>query len=493
MSALDPWLGNFIAGCFTRPPAGASFQSHDPATARGDVVFEAMSDPTAVDAAVSAAEQAWQAWRRLGFDGRLAALERVRALLPAHAERLAEAITNEMGKPIAEARAEVGLLGNKIDEMRRIVPHELGPAVAGAPGEQRFAPLGPTAIVGPFNFPLHLVHTHLVPVLLTGNTVIAKPSELTPLAGQRYAELFAAAELPAGVFNLVQGTGDVGGTLVAHPRVRCVVFTGGIDTGRRIRLATFDQPWKKLCLELGGKNPAIVLDDADLDQAVRELLLGALLTTGQRCTATSRVIATPGIADALRDALTDALGRIRPGDPRRDTTFLGPLASHSARARYLARLTAAKAEAAEVILDGESQPDGAFVTPSLLRAAGTESFLTEELFGPSLAFEVARDEADALDRIAGGPFGLSASVFSADPTAFERFVDQAPFGILNWNRSTNGASGALPFGGLGASGNFNPGGSMAPRLATVPTAVMRQPLGARTANTQLDAALRGTL
>ncbi len=301
---------------------------------------------------------------------------------------------------------------------------------------------------------------------------------------------FDDAGFPAGVFNLVHGLGDAGAALVTHPDVTGVVFTGSYQTGRRIRQATFDQPFKKVCLELGGNNPAVVLDDADLDQAVREILLGALLTAGQRCTATSRVVATPGIADALEDRLAAAFRGARPGDPSDPATFFGPLASEDARRRFLDALAVAREEGAVPVVEGESLPGGAFVSPALYRVSGSEPALREEVFGPFIAFERAADEEDALARAAQNPYGLSASLFSARESALEAFYDQVRVGVVNFNRSTNGASGLLPFGGVGRSGNWRPAGSEAARLCTWPVAVMRADHGAHTAHAGLDALLQ---
>jgi succinylglutamic semialdehyde dehydrogenase len=371
--------------------------------------------------------------------------------------------------------------------------HELPPAPSGAPGEQRFHPLGVVGIIGPYNFPLHLVNTHLVPALVTGNCVVVKPSEVTPLAAQRYAGWFADPEvgLPPGVFNLVHGLGEVGAALVDAEAVNGLVFTGSYDTGRRIRQATFDRPWKKVCLELGGKNPAVVLDDADLEQAVREISLGALLTTGQRCTATSRVVATPGIADALRRRLVEVFERVTPGAPTAPETFMGPLATRAAHARFVAACARARAEGLEPLVESRTLPGGAYVTPALYGAHGDEPSVRDELFGPHVAFEVACDESDAFARAAASPYGLSASLFSARTESFERFYDEVPAGVLNFNRSTNGASGLLPFGGIGMSGNWHAAGSAAPRLATYPVAVMAVATGLRTPNPQLDPFLSG--
>lgn len=492
------FLGNYVNGQFEGPEGasspGSRFRSENPATL--ETVCEAFGDPDSVARAVDAAHTAWPSWRRLSVAERAAALQRVALAVPEHAPGIAEMITAEMGKVHSEALIEAKSVAQKLQDTIALYPHELAGAAPGAPGEQRHRPVGVVAIIGPFNFPVHLINTHLLPALLAGNTVVAKVSELTPLTGQRYAALFHAAGLPPGVFNLVQGGGPVGHALVTHPSVRGVIFTGSYNTARRIRQALFDMPEKKLALELGGKNPVVVLDDvgadtARLDHAVREILLGALFTAGQRCTATSRVIATPGVAPALRERLAAAFRAIRPGDPTLAETFLGPLASQTATRHFLKGLEAAKADGARVLVESEHL-GACFVTPSLYEVTGHESIVHEELFGPNVAFELATDESDAFRRAANSRFGLSAAIFTESKDAFEAFVDAVPTGVVNWNRSTNGASGLLPFGGIGMSGNYWPGGSGSLRMGTYPVAVMQIPSTQRTPNAALDAALAGT-
>lgn len=480
----DGFRGDYIDGQFIEAE-GERFTSRNPAT--GAEVCEAVAVTGAVDAAIDAARAAAKAWRRSALGDRIAALQKVRARVPDHIEGIAAAITAEMGKPIAEARTEAASIASKIDGVIGQLHHALPTAAPGAPGEQRFQALGVVGIIGPFNFPVHLCNTHVIPTLLAGNAVVVKPSELTPLAGQRYAELFHDAGFTPGVFNMVHGLGATGAALAGHAELDGLVFTGSYATGRRIRQATFDQPHKKVSLELGGRNPAVVLDDADLDQAVREILLGALLTTGQRCTATSRVIATPGIADALLKRLTAAFARIRPGDPTDEATLMGPLASVEARDRFLATLAEARGGSVEVLVESEAG-EHAFVTPSLYRVSGDEAYLHDELFGPHIDFEVAADDDDAFAR-ACSPYGLSASLFTHRSHLVDEFRDVVRAGVINLNRSTNGASGLLPFGGTGMSGNWQAAGSEAPRLTTFPVAVMTEAHGKRTENTQLDAAL----
>ncbi|MEE2789256.1 MAG: aldehyde dehydrogenase family protein [Myxococcota bacterium] len=483
--------GDFIDGGFRAAGDGRPFVSENPAV-DNRCIMVAHETAGRVDEAVSSATRAAPGWRRAPLSQRIDALRAVQAKVPDHAERIAEAITLEMGKPIAEARVEARSIAGKIDGVIAQLNHELPEAPPSAPGEQRFHALGVVGIIGPFNFPVHLLNTHVIPALLTGNAVVINPSERTPLSGQRYMTLFEDAGFPPGVLNCVFGTGHTGAEIVNHPGTQGIVFTGSYSTGRAIRQATFDMPFKKVSLELGGKNPAVVLDDADLNQAVREIILGALLTTGQRCTATSRVIATKGIASALRTRLVDAFQRIEPGDPMDLNTFMGPLASATSLETFLTHLSEARSHGARVLVESRRGASGAFVTPGMYEVGGDETFLQAELFGPHIAFEVAESSSDAFSRAANTPFGLSAALFSRSAEALEDFYDEVRAGVINFNRSTNGASGLLPFGGTGMSGNWRPAGSCAPRLSTYPVAFMKVDYGHVTAHGALERQLAET-
>ncbi len=484
MGIIVESLGDYINGEFIRS-GGEEFSSFNPAKS-GVKVAQMFEQSGSVDRAVSAARSALKTWRRGGLERRIEALRAVADLVPQHQERIAEAISLEMGKPISEARIEAGSIKSKIEGVINQLPSTLPAAPSGAPGEQRFHSLGVIGVIGPFNFPIHLLNTHIIPALLTGNTVIAKPSEVTPLCGQRYAELFHAARFPEGVLNIIQGRGVIGAELSAHQDVNGVIFTGSYETGRKIRQATFDQPHKKVCLELGGKNPAVILDDADLEQATREILLGALLTSGQRCTATSRVIVTAGIANELKTNLINAFKRIRPLNPLDEDCFMGPLANEASRDRFMKLLQQAKEQGAEPWVESECISGGAFVTPSIYGVRGDEPYLKHELFGPHISMQIVDDDRAALQAAANNQYGLSASLFTQREEMFESFYDEVPAGVLNWNRSTNGASGLLPFGGIGKSGNWHAAGSEGPRLSTYPVAVMSVPYGQVTANHSLE-------
>ncbi|HEY6881296.1 MAG TPA: aldehyde dehydrogenase family protein, partial [Polyangiales bacterium] len=338
------------------------------------------------------------------------------------------------------------------------------------------------AVVGPFNFPLHLVHGHVVPALLMGNTVVLKPSELTPSVGQLYAECFEAAGFAGGVFNLVQGAGGAGAKLSAHPDVDVVMFTGSYAVGQAIKRATLEQPHKLLALELGGHNPALVLADADLDKAVHDVMWGAFVTCGQRCSGTAVALVERALYPAFLARLTEKLTGLRVGDPLEPGVFMGPLISAPARERYLAQLAAAEAAGATCVATGQplaALPDGAYVRPTVhvLEQPRGIAYEREELFGPDLAVMPVDDLDHAITRANESPYGLSVSLFSEREEAFSYAASRLRYGCVNFNTPTCGASARLPFGGLRHSGNHRPAALFSTLYASYPVASLR---GART-------------
>ncbi len=275
--ASDKDRGNLIGGTWVTGN-GAERTSHNPAR-DGEVVWRGhAADAAQAEQAIAAAHGAFAAWAARGYEGRRAILERLADVAAERTEELAQAITAEMGKPIREARGEAGSLPGKLRASIAAWENLPNVALAGAPGRALWRPHGVMAVIGPSNYPIHLMHTHVAPALLAGNTVVCKPSRVTPMSGQIYAEIMASIGLPEGVFNLLVGTREVGGVLVRHEDVHAIAFTGSWGGGRRIAEACLDQPRKLLALEMGGKNVAVVLDDAHLGQTVHELVLGATLT-----------------------------------------------------------------------------------------------------------------------------------------------------------------------------------------------------------------------
>ncbi len=474
----------YIAGQWVRGE-GAVFETHDPARDGAVVGAYAEATPVQVDAAVAMAREAFEAWAVLEPAQRWARLEplveRVQGPL---GERLALAITREMGKPLREARAEVRALGAKLGAARASLERLPDLALEGAPGRAAWLPHGVVAVVGPFNYPAHLLNTHVLPALLAGNCVIAKPSEITAGAGVLYGELLAGLDLPPGVFGLLTGRGRTAAALVAHRGVDAVAFTGSWATGRRILEACIEMPSKLLALEMGGRNIAVVLDDAHLDQAVHEVVLGCVLTTGQRCTATSRVLVHRAVAPAFVERLARAFEALEPGDPMDEATLFGPLATKASLARYAAFLDGVeRCDEVDTLVPVRTLPGGAWVRPSLHRVgrapagSAAATYLDTELFGPDVAVQVVEDDDEAIAWCRRSVYRFSLAVFTAKRARFENFVRRCAWGLYNWNRSTNNASGLLPFGGLGRSGNHRPAGSASGLYCARSAAVLEQPWG----------------
>jgi succinylglutamic semialdehyde dehydrogenase len=332
------------------------------------------------------------------------------------------------------------------------------------------------AVLGPFNFPGHLVHGHVVPALATGNCVVVKPSEQTPATGQLYAELAQRAGFPAGVVNVVQGDGSIGAALAAHRGLDGVLFTGSWGVGRQILAANLDQPWKLVALEMGGKNGVLVCADADLDAAAVAIAFGACVTTGQRCSATSRVFAAREIADALCERLARLFRGIEIGHSSNNRVFMGPLVSRAARERHARVLALAASDGAEMLAGGgpcEGPRPGHYVQPSLhrLRAHDRQSrYQSDEHFLPD-AFVLAVDSVDeGLALLDATDYGLVASVFTRERATYERAARTLRVGALNWNAATVGASSKLPFGGVKRSGNDRAAGAASTLYTTFPQA-----------------------
>lgn len=473
------YKGNFISGAW-RPvsadTAQGTFTRNNPSHT-SEQVFAAPWDVASVDHAVSAARAAISAWDRLGLQGRLPYLQRFASALSARQEELALAIATEVGKPLWEARGEAGALVAKIELMSgEGMTYTAPTSPAGVQGGTVHRPLGVLAVLGPFNFPMHLPNGHIVPGLLNGNTIVVKPSELAAGCMQLYFECAQEAGFPPGVLNLVHGPGPVGAALAAHPGVHGVLFTGSYETGLKIKQATLEQHWKLLALEMGGKNTSLVLEDADLDQTAHELVQAAFLSCGQRCTATSRVVVRKEILDALIDRVADLTRRVTMGHAVHEETFMGPLISERAMETFLAAQEDDEGQNLSPILKGgraREELEGYFVSPGLWLASKVDpagSHQSAEIFGPDVIFYGAASDEEAARIANATEFGLAMSVFTGKRERYENLVWELETGILNWNRSTVGASSKLPFGGVKRSGNHRPAAAWAGLYCTYPQA-----------------------
>jgi succinylglutamate-semialdehyde dehydrogenase len=439
-------------------------------------VFEQEVSVAAVAPAVAAARAAFPAWRKRSLDERAALLSRLKAEIDAAAASLAEAIALEAGKALWEAKTEIAALKGKIDITLSDARKDIEPQAIDATSAISYHPHGVMAVLGPFNFPLSLSHGHIVPALLTGNTVVLKPSEITPGVAKLYADAVARVGFPSGVFNLVQGGGDVGQALATHEDVRGILFTGSYGVGRALQAATLDQPQKILALEMGGKNATIVFSDCNEKLALYEIAFSAFVTTGQRCTATSRLIIVDdgkGFFDRFSQAFTEVARTLVVGDPFAAGTFMGPLVSQRALDKYQSATQALAKAGKELLAPRRFDGPGYFASAQVVLAPDdAPEVFREEIFGPSVALYRARDEAHALQLANDTPYGLALSIFTAERARFDRCLDETRAGIVNWNKGTVGATGKLPFGGVGKSGNFRPAGNHSVRYCTYPTATV---------------------
>lgn len=487
MSSLQPivFLGDFIDGRFVKPDrADGEFRNISP----GDHKDEIMTLEFRYDhvlQATAAAKKAFVPWARLTQEARNGYLRRLKELYGSRASQLAEAISRDTGKPFWEANTEVKSMISKIDitldhSLKLILDERIQDALPGVDGYVRFKPRGVMAVLGPFNFPGHLPNGHIVPALATGNTVVFKPSELTPATAQVMAQIFQEAQFPPGVFNMVQGLIETGKRLVADENVDGILFTGSYETGQKIKQATFEHHWKLLALEMGGKNASIVWDDADINKAIYESVIGSFVSAGQRCSCTSRLILHPKIADQFTQKFYDTAKKLSIGYWK-ENPFMGPLINADAVEKYLRFQEIAQREGTERLMRGKAldlDKKGTYVTPSIClvgKADKNSVYQKAEIFGPNVAIYQTDDFDEALRINDSTGFGLVTSLFSKRRDLYEDLLLRGRTGLVNWNRTTNGASSRLPFGGIGKSGNDRPTAHFAVHYCTIPVASLEDP------------------
>ncbi len=451
---------NFIDGRWVTG-GGASFESRDPAC--DAVIWKgAAADEAQVAQAVAAARAAFPEWARRTVAQRCELLEAYAALLEAERDALAELIARETGKPLWDALGEARAMHAKIAISRRAWEERTGEreTLQGAI-RQRVAhrPHGVMAVFGPYNFPGHLPNGHIVPALIAGNTVVFKPSELTPAVAQFLVHLLERAGLPRGVVNLVHGAGDVGAALL-DCGIDGVLFTGSRRTGLTIHRRFAGRPEVILALEMGGNNPLIVWRVDDARAAALIAAQSAYVTSGQRCTCARRLIVPEGEeGDRIVQALAEVVDGIRVAAwNARPEPFMGPLISPPAAERVAAAARALEDAGARPVRPLRRPVDGgaAFLSPALYDVTDLSGRPDEEIFGPLLQLVRARDFDEAI-RIANDTvYGLAAGLVSDDEELYHRFYGAIEAGVVNWNRPLTGASSAAPFGGVRQSGNHRP-------------------------------------
>jgi aldehyde dehydrogenase (NAD+) len=454
---------NYIDGKWVEAKPGKTFENRNPANRHDLLGLFPASGQEDIDDAVEAAQKAFGHWRLVPAPKRGEILYRVGELLRQHKEPIALTMTREMGKILKETRGDVQ---EGIDtafyaagEGRRFFGQTTPSELPNKFAMSVRSPIGVCALITPWNFPMAIPTWKLFPALLCGNTVVLKPAEDTPYTAVKLFEILAEAGVPPGVVNLVHGRGEeVGAALVRHADVKLVSFTGSVAVGREIA-AVCGQQLKRVSLELGGKNAQIVMEDADLGLALEGALWGAFGTTGQRCTATSRLILHREIKKELTDMLVARAEKIRIGDGLEESVEIGPLINHAAREKVHRYVQIGKQEGARLLIGGSIYEegkwvDGYFYRPTIFdQVTPAMRIAQEEIFGPVLSIIEVQSFEEAIEVLNGTPYGLSSAIYTRDVERSFRAMRDIEAGITYVNGPTIGAEVHLPFGGVKNTGN----------------------------------------
>ncbi len=455
--------GNLIGGAFRPSEGGRTFESRNPAHNSDVVGVFPRSTAVDVDAAVAVARSAFDGWRRTPWPGRAAIILRASELLEERKEDLARLMTREMGKVLTEARGDVQeaidmgkfIAGAGRRAFGETVPSELRDKWAMTMRQ----PFGVVGCITPWNFPIAIPSWKIFPAIMAGNTVVIKPAEDTPLCALRFVEALEDAGLPPGVVNVVFGFGEeAGAALVAHPDIAAIYFTGSVDTGRIVS-ETCGRMLKKCSLELGGKNAIVVLDDADVELAVDGALWGAFGTSGQRCTASSRLIVERGALDTFTSRLVERASALRLGDGLDPKVDVGPVINETQLTRIHSYTDIGRGEGASLLLGGEIAGDGDlangwFYRPTVFAGVDTSMRIAqEEIFGPTVVIIPVGSVEEAITAANSTSYGLSLSLYTNDLRTAFHAINDLHSGIVYINAPTIGAEIQLPFGGTRNTGN----------------------------------------
>ena len=452
-------LENFIGGRWTPPSTDETVDDLNPADP-GDVLARVpLSTPADVESALAAAADALPAWKAMSPIRRGQILVRASRIVEDRAEELARLLTREQGKTLAESRGEIprvvqflGWVGYQGGSIQGITAPTESDRMLGLTLRE---PLGVVSLITPWNFPLNIPSWKLGSALVCGNTVVFKPSQVTPLCARALVEALVEAGVPDGVVNLVYGSGSaVGDTLVTDPRVKAISFTGSTAVGMSIN-AKAAALGKKVQAEMGGHNAVVVLEDADLERAAKGCVMAAFGTTGQRCTAPRRIIAVRDVLDELTARLAEETRKVTAGPGEQDGVDIGPLVDQGSLDEVRGSIEQAQAEGAVVAAEGEVVGNGSgyFLPPTLLSGVDeTMTIATEEVFGPVLPVMEVADVDEAMALAVSTRYGLSSSIYTRDLNTAIRFMQETDAGVVHVNKPPIGAEAHLPFGGLKESG-----------------------------------------
>ncbi|MEX2189359.1 MAG: aldehyde dehydrogenase family protein, partial [Bacteroidota bacterium] len=454
---------NFINGKWVDAKSGKTFENRNPANWDEVLSTFPLSGKEDVDAAVASARKAFESWRLVPAPGRGDILRKVGDLMTAHKDDLAKTMTREMGKVLLETKGDVQ---EGIDtayyaatEGRRLFGHTVPSELPNKFNMAIRVPIGVAGIITPWNFPMAIPTWKMFPALVCGNTIVFKPASDTPETAARLVEILIEAGIPEGVVNIVHGGGSqVGMAIVEHSDVDLVSFTGSTGVGKKISEVA-SKTLKRVSLELGGKNAQIVMDDARLDLALEGVLWGAFGTTGQRCTATSRLIVHEKVYDKFMSMLVDRTKKLRLGDGLLDTTDVGPLVNQNQVETVDKYVKIGTGEGAQVLAggkraNGNGLSKGWFYEPTILGGVTPAMRVaTEEIFGPVLSVIKVKSITEAIEVSNGTKYGLSSSVYTQDINNAYQAIRDIKAGITYINAPTIGAEAHMPFGGVKETGN----------------------------------------
>lgn len=451
-----------------------TFYSKNPVTQ--EIIWEgAEATPAEIAQKIKAAEEAFPAWKRRNFEERALFVKRFQSLLEKRTKELSTMISKEMGKPLWESVSEIKAMRNKIDISIQAF-HERCPmkthSLEGSLSITRHKPHGVVAVFGPFNFPGHLPSGHIIPALLAGNTVLFKPSELTPGTGQMLVDLWHETGIPKEVIQIVQGGKEVGLQLVQEKAIRGIFFTGSHGAGRAIAKASLEFPGRIVALEMGGNNPLIIGSVSNLQVTIFIIIQSAFLTSGQRCSCARRLILIENEqTEILLEHLVKTTKELSIGAHTvYPEPYMGPVVTVDAAKKLISSFELLKKSGGRALLDMKHLDEKtALLSPGIIDMTGIKT-ADCEYFGPLLQIILVKNLDDAIQVANDTAFGLCAGIVSDQEAEYQKVLDCVRAGVINWNTPTTGASSLAPFGGLGLSGNFRPSAYYAADYSAYPVA-----------------------
>jgi aldehyde dehydrogenase (NAD+) len=459
---------NYIAGEWREAKSGRRFDSANPAN-RTEIVGSApISDAEDIDAAVKAAKAAFPKWAALSWVKRAEILDNAAQLMKRDVEIMSRLVTRECGKPINEGRADVVESLHMVQYAAALGRLPIGQIISSEVSEKdafiRRKPKGVVACITPWNFPMAIPLWEMTPSLVSGNTVVLKPSEETPICAHYLIKIFEEAGMPPGVVNIVHGYGETAGAaLTKHPSVEVILFTGSLNVGKIVQQQAASEAHKFVATEMGGKNAVIVLDDADLNIAVPAGVLSAFKTTGQRCVTSNRIIVDKKIIDKYQEQFLALADRMKIGNGLKDDVFMGPLINEAGMEKFEFHNQKAREEGAQVLREGGRLTDGEyangnFVKPFIYRMDYRPNTfcLREEAFSPHVAIIPVDGVEQAVEVYNDTDYGLAMAVCTEDYRKWRYVRDNAEYGLGYVNLPSIGAEVHLPFGGVKSSGNGHP-------------------------------------